>query len=266
MEAMISCPNCGLDVLDAHRFCGSCGGQLESQAATPASEDAAGIQSLRGRLVRIHGGGADGDTFTITEAAQTIGRLDADICFADDAFISPIHATVYMENDSLYISDEQSLNGVFQRLNGSTRLSNGETFMAGEELLRIEVDEPTRDEIDATGTHFFGSPRPPQNYRVRQLLEGGLQGLCFYPLGTEVTIGREKTDLEFPHDRFISGTHCRVVFDESGATLTDLDSRNGTYIRISGATELRQGDFIFIGRQLMRVEIARLPSTERFGD
>ena len=159
------------------------------------------------------------------------------------------------------ITDEGSRNGVFYRLNGSTRLKDGETFMAGEELLRVEVSEPTNDEIDAAGTHFFGSPRPRQNYRLRQLLEGGLHGLCFYPLGDEVTIGREKTDLEFPHDRFISGSHCRVVFDENGAKLTDLDSRNGTYIRIFGEAELKQGDFVFIGRQLMRVEITRVSAT-----
>jgi pSer/pThr/pTyr-binding forkhead associated (FHA) protein len=86
-------------------------------------------------------------------------------------------------------------------------------------------------------------------------LEGGLDGLCFYPKGDAVTIGREQTDLEFPNDRFISGHHCRVNFEDDGALLTDLDSRNGTYIQCSGATALGDGDFIFIGRQLLRIEI-----------
>ena len=38
-------------------------------------------------------------------------------------------------------------------------------------------------------------------------------------------------------------------------TLTDLNSRNGTYVRLKAERELSHGDYIFIGRKLLRVEI-----------
>ena len=73
--------------------------------------------------------------------------------------------------------------------------------------------------------------------------------------GSMVTIGREGVDIEFPDDRFISGRHCALEFTPQGYTLTDLGSRNGTFVRISESQTLEHGDFIFLGRQLLRVEI-----------
>jgi hypothetical protein len=38
-------------------------------------------------------------------------------------------------------------------------------------------------------------------------------------------------------------------------TLTDLNSRNGTYVRLRAEKELSHGDYLFLGRKLLRVEI-----------
>jgi hypothetical protein len=37
--------------------------------------------------------------------------------------------------------------------------------------------------------------------------------------------------------------------------LTDLDSRNGTYVRLKAERALVHGDYVFIGRRLLRVEM-----------
>ena len=37
--------------------------------------------------------------------------------------------------------------------------------------------------------------------------------------------------------------------------ITDLGSRNGTFLRIRGQTLLQHGDYVFLGQQLLRVEI-----------
>ena len=71
-----------------------------------------------------------------------------------------------------------------------------------------------------------------------------------------VTIGREDVEIEFPDDRFISGRHCALEFTPTGYTLTDLGSRNGTFVRINASTTLSNGDFLFLGRQLLRVEVS----------
>jgi pSer/pThr/pTyr-binding forkhead associated (FHA) protein len=46
-----------------------------------------------------------------------------------------------------------------------------------------------------------------------------------------------------------------VESTEHGYVLTDLDSVNGTYVRIADEQELRHGDYLFVGRKLMRVEM-----------
>ena len=45
----------------------------------------------------------------------------------------------------------------------------------------------------------------------------------------------------------MSASHCKI--EESGGkfTLTDLNSRNGTYVRLKAERELAHGDYLFIG-------------------
>ena len=68
-------------------------------------------------------------------------------------------------------------------------------------------------------------------------------------------IGREGGDLNFPTDLYMSASHCKIEESSGKLTLTDLNSRNGTYIRIKAERELAHGDYLFIGRKLLRVEI-----------
>jgi len=70
-----------------------------------------------------------------------------------------------------------------------------------------------------------------------------------------VSIGREGNDINFPDDPFISGHHARVSWSGTRLTLTDLGSRNGTFVRVAGEQVLRHGDYVFMGQQLLRVEI-----------
>ena len=37
--------------------------------------------------------------------------------------------------------------------------------------------------------------------------------------------------------------------------LLDLGSKNGTYLRMHGTQALQHGDYLFLGKQLLRVEI-----------
>jgi DNA-directed RNA polymerase specialized sigma24 family protein len=43
--------------------------------------------------------------------------------------------------------------------------------------------------------------------------------------------------------------------ERAALTLTDLGSKNGTFLRINGDTVLEHGDYVFMGQQLLRVEI-----------
>ena len=73
--------------------------------------------------------------------------------------------------------------------------------------------------------------------------------------GAGLQIGREGGDLNFPTDLYMSASHCRIEENEGRFTLTDMNSRNGTYVRLQVEKELSHGDYLFIGRKLLRVEV-----------
>jgi pSer/pThr/pTyr-binding forkhead associated (FHA) protein len=74
---------------------------------------------------------------------------------------------------------------------------------------------------------------------------------------SSITVGRDGCDMNFPNDPYMSGRHCRVELGADGRyTLVDLGSKNGTYVRIHNERELVHGDYVFIGRELLRVDIS----------
>ena len=132
----------------------------------------------------------------------------------------------------------------------------GARFLVGEQLLEAEqVDPAGLDEAVEDGTYFFASPRRPSRLRVVQRLRGGDTGLAHRAAGDVITIGREGNDLDFPEDPFISGHHAELRLAGGVLSVTDLGSRNGTFIRVNGERVLKHGDYVFLGQQLLRVEI-----------
>ncbi len=72
-----------------------------------------------------------------------------------------------------------------------------------------------------------------------------------------VVMGRsEETDVVLS-DPYASEFHLRLVAQDSGLTLHDLGSTNGTYVngrRVSAPTQLRQGDTIQVGKTVMEIK------------
>jgi pSer/pThr/pTyr-binding forkhead associated (FHA) protein len=215
------------------------------------------MQEARAKLVLIKGDGLDGVSFTLAGNEHLVGRSDsAMIMFEEDRFLSPVHANFFYRFGTLMVKDEGSVNGVFIRIKGTVALQFGDRFRVGEQMVELqETPESTNPEPIDDGTYFFGSPRRPAYYRVVQILRGGLSGFAFRADSPVTTIGREGNDIDFPDDPFISGRHARVSWKNKQLSLTDLDSKNGTFLRISGEYPLKHGDYVFMGQQLLRVEI-----------
>jgi pSer/pThr/pTyr-binding forkhead associated (FHA) protein len=70
---------------------------------------------------------------------------------------------------------------------------------------------------------------------------------------TGVQLGRERGDVLFPEDGYVSGLHGRLTCDGTKVMLTDLGSSNGTFVRLGEETELQSGDILLMGQQLFRV-------------
>jgi pSer/pThr/pTyr-binding forkhead associated (FHA) protein len=217
-------------------------------------------QASRAKLTLIRGDGLDGVSFTLAGEEHQAGRGEVPLTFPEDPFLSPVHANFFYREGKLVVRDEQSINGVYLRIHGGTDIAYGSRFLVGEQVLEVQrpggqaedvdLDEPIED-----GTYFFASPRRPSNLRIVQHLRGGDTGLAHRALSDAVTIGREGNDIDFPDDPFISGHHARVTWSDGRLVLTDMSSRNGTFIRIAGDRALDHGDYVFMGQQLLRVEI-----------
>ncbi len=220
-------------------------GALQQQAVVP-------------RLVVIKGEGGDGVTYHLSATNHTVGRSTGDIRFSEDLFLNPEHARFTVERGRLFVKDMGSVNGVFVRIKQPVPLEHGDHFLVGEQLLRLDCEAFSSGEPDHAGTYSYSSPRPEGLFRVCQLLAGGGEGRIVSAQGAALTMGREGNTLNFPQDRFISGRHARLdaASDSPHVILTDTGSRNGTFVRTKGALELFHGDYLFVGQQLLRVEIS----------
>jgi pSer/pThr/pTyr-binding forkhead associated (FHA) protein len=215
------------------------------------------VQSARAKLTLIRGDGEDGVSFTLAGQEHLAGRGECPISFPDDPFLSPKHANFVYNDRQLIVRDEKSLNGIYVRIGANTNieLGIGGTVLVGEQVLVVTPAPAPEDVPDSEGTYYSTSIQRPATLEVRQQLRGGVPGWVFRPNAEVVSIGREGNDINFPDDPFISGRHAEVRVAGGVVSVTDLGSRNGTFVRIDGERVLRHGDYVFLGQQLLRVEI-----------
>ncbi len=273
------CPNCGhrqpdapsfvqVDTQAGHRNTGTAqsaplshlgaSAQMKSGRATMMFGGA--VQSARAKLTLIRGDGEDGVSFTLAGQDHQAGRGECPISFPDDTFLSPTHANfLYRQVRSgpseLVVRDEGSLNGVYVRISGTVPLTSGMTVLIGEQVLTVSRAPVPEDAPDQTGTYYSASIPRPATLEIKQSLRGGTVGWVFRVNGERVVLGREGNDINFPDDPFISGRHAEIRVAGGQLSVTDLGSRNGTFVRIQGEQVLKHGDYVFLGQQLLRVEI-----------
>ncbi|TVQ95539.1 MAG: FHA domain-containing protein [Deltaproteobacteria bacterium] len=257
----VACPHCGHENAADARFCKECGADLrgaharaEALRSQPTAERRAA--TARVTLVSINEDGKDGQHIRLEFADTIVGR-GGDVRFPTDTFLSPKHARVTTDGDRVFLEDLYSLNGTYVKLREEVKLTPGDTFLMGRQVLRFERFEheiaPRARSSD--GTRYMGSPPPGGLYKLLQIGIGGIvQNVHCLPEAGAV-IGREKGDVIFPRDKFMSSRHAQVFPREDGHYyLVDLQSSNGTWVKIWERKQLGPGDFIFLGQQLFRVE------------
>ena len=249
------CRSCSSVVPTGHKFCGRCGAAVPPEILNAQTLFFGDMQNpAKAKLILIRGEGMEGLSFHLKAEQHVVGR-SGQLVFPDDLFVSPKHANFFYRDGKLVVRDEGSLNGVFVRVRGTVDISPGDIFLAGEQLFRLEATPRATDGQDPDGTYFYSSPKHPSPFRLVQVFQGGAVGMIVCARGNTLQIGREGSDLNFPIDLYMSGAHCKIDESAGKFTLTDLSSRNGTYIRIKAERELGQGDYVFVGRKLLRVEM-----------
>jgi pSer/pThr/pTyr-binding forkhead associated (FHA) protein len=209
----------------------------------------------KARLVLIRGEGMEGLSYHLKADQHVVGR-QGQIELTDDPFVSPHHANFFYRDGKLVVRDEGSLNGVYLRIRGTVEIAPGDTLLVGEQLLRVDPMPQAAQGVDSEGTYFYCSPKSAMAFRVSQIVEGtAALGLTVCSSESTVVVGREDADMNFPVDVYLSPRHCTISERDGRLFLTDHASRNGTYVRLKADQELSHGDYVFIGRKLLRVEI-----------
>lgn len=245
---------CQSPIPAGHKFCGRCGETTPPDVLNLTTEFFGDLQDpSKASLVVIRGEGQEGLSYHLRASQHDIGR-DAQIQI-DDEFVSPQHANLFYRGGELTLRDENSLNGTYLRIRDKAKLSAGDTFLAGDQLFKIEPMPVVGEETDSTGTYFYGSPMFNSPFRLVQVLEGNRPGMTLCPRSSRVTIGRQGCDMNVLSDPFLSEEHCALEKDADGYSLTDLGSKNGTFVKLKGEKAVSHSDYFIVGRRLLRVEL-----------
>jgi pSer/pThr/pTyr-binding forkhead associated (FHA) protein len=249
------CRSCSTPVPLGHKFCGRCGAAIPPDILALRTQFFGQLQMPgKAKLILIRGDGIEGLSYQLNAEQHVVGR-SGQIVFPDDPFVSPHHANLFYRGGKLVVRDEGSRNGVFWRVHGSVDITPGDQFLAGEQLFDVEGPPKTNDGPASDGTYFYSSPKHQAHFKIIQILERGALGMAVCARGRGLQIGREGGDLNFPGDLYMSAAHCKIEDTGAKLVLTDMTSRNGTYVKIRNEKELAHGDYVFIGRKLLRVEV-----------
>jgi hypothetical protein len=260
----IPCPSCGRLVQAGFAFCGGCGTRIGAAASGPAAvvgqprtmfmggQSAVAPAAVpRGRLILIRPDGSEGGAHPLHDGDNLIGRGQAPL-FDADAYLSPRHAELSVGPEGVTVRDLQSLNGVFLKITSEEVLDSGDIFRIGQELLRFEVISPPQALED--GTEIMGTPNPGFWGRLSVIVGRDVDGSAFPLFGEAIVLGRERGDILFPEDGYVSGTHARIALRDEHVYLTDLGSSNGTFLRLRHERTVPTGSFMLMGQQLFRLE------------
>ncbi len=261
--AEVDCPQCGHRNKVGNRFCASCGFNIGS-ATSSAAAQAARVVSPSGSpgpavsvsLTALRADGSEAGTFTLPPRSTTILGRDTGSIFAGDSYLSPRHALITISGTRVSVRDEGSLNGVYLKLRPQSPwlLAFGDMFRIGQEIIKLEALEV--QPVGSDGVERLGSPRDGYVGRLALVIGRDTTGNAFPIPRGGVHCGRERGDILFSEDGYVSGLHCRIAPEQDGKIyLTDVGSSNGTFVRLSREHTLTQGDILLMGQQLFRVDV-----------
>ena len=101
-------------------------------------------------------------------------------------------------------------------------------------------------------TEIIGTPNPGFWGRVSVIVGRDVDGPAFPLFDETVVLGRERGDILFPEDGYVSGTHAQLTLRGGQVYLSDLGSSNGTFFRIRGSRLIPSGSLLLMGQQLFR--------------
>jgi pSer/pThr/pTyr-binding forkhead associated (FHA) protein len=252
------CESCGaLYRVGIDLFCARCGNRVGAARDTASAGTAAEKKRTSGpKLSVLNDEGQPYGSIMLDRAGSVIGRGDADIRF-DDVYLSPLHARFELRDGQLWVRDLGSRNGTWCYLEGPTRLSDGDVLLIGSQVLRFRrLGYPGPHPRDSDATRRMGSMVPSADVAVLEQLraDGSVRDTCHLSPARTILIGRESGDWVFPYDPTMSGRHAEIRSEDAEFFVHDAGSRNGVALAVHGDRQLKPGQRVLVGDQILRVE------------
>lgn len=279
---VIRCDHCGAQNDAASRFCKDCGhasgGSVGKNTIPPfparASEADGGITCPQcGQPLAHHRrsaplpkpiglsvldeAGAVMQSHELKREETSVGRMDADIAFPDDPFISPIHAQFSVRGGEVYVRDLGSRNGTWVFLEESYTLQDGDQILVGSQVIRFRrLGYPGPHPPEHDQTRRLGSSTPGADIASLTQLrgDGSARDVIHLSPGRDILIGREQGDWVFPYDLSMSGRHAEVKSMDADFIVVDAGSRNGVGVAARGELRLHRGARLLVGDRILRLE------------
>lgn len=276
----VTCPECAARVAIGQRFCMSCGAKVPdnsatvSAAAVPVASEAAPAPEpepvaaataepqaapqsnteIVGELVMINPDGSEGESVQLHAGPNVIGRSSDAPVLQRDEYLSPEHATVGKVPDGFRIDDNNSINGTYYRTSGPVAVAPGDYIRMGQEVFLLQgkndfpIDQGLAPEQGSSAGTIWG--------RLARVSGPEDVASSAFPLYREEhTIGRERGDFTLPDDGYVSGLHAKIYRENGQIFVEDLNSSNGTFIRIKETHTVPNGTLILMGKQPFRVKL-----------
>ena len=215
--------------------------------------------TARGRLVLV-ADGHDQQAHVVASEPFDIGRSEGSMVISADPLLAPRHARVLLTGGVLKVRPLDTVNGVFIKLREATELLPGDSLLLGRQLLRFEAvgpDESDPPSLSQHGVRLLGSAVRKAWGRLRQLTTAGTTRDVWHLTSEEVTVGGAGSDVVLGDDDDILPHHLLLQHAGGRARVEDTGSSlGGTFLRLRGDRELRHGDLLKMGDQLVRFENA----------
>lgn len=158
-------------------------------------------------------------------------------------------ARIRLQENGLFIEAIDERDGLFRRIQAEEALLLPCELRMGRHRFLLEeleaCEQPHQPE-------FWGASPAPFRARLIDLLQDNLIGDVFVLREGINVVGREKGDIVcHPTDNFISGRHAQFDVDGNLILLSDLNSSNGTFVRVHGPHPIFDGDQFLMGPHLL---------------
>jgi hypothetical protein len=154
-------------------------------------------------------------------------------------------ARLVVDDGRLWIEPSRDSVNVYRRIDREVRLREGDVLLIGDVAAAfVAVDPPAA--VDGARQVVGGSSNVPCGRLVFLRRDGSPGPVHDLPAGKTV-LGRTDGHLNFPHDARLSRRHALFFASDQGVTLEDMESRNGTYLRVRERQELRADDALRVG-------------------